>query len=199
MFRTSTPRRGPMGVRARTRIVGITAALALGLSLVTGCAAGRISQTADQIPNLDSALGTVGDVGVRDALISVPDTVDGAVAYPTGSTAPLQFWLVNNAVEVSAGDELVGISTPVGAVDLSGEATIDPKGLVQVGNDAALSATLSVDNGEILFGHSVPMTFHFAHAGDLSINVPVQIPAEREPGREALDIYTIEEPTLWDE
>ena len=46
---------------------------ALALGLLSGCAAGQISQTADQVAAIDGANATVGDIGVRNALLQTPD------------------------------------------------------------------------------------------------------------------------------
>lgn len=191
MFRTARPHRGVTSAPLRHRVWGAVAVLTLGAGALTGCAAGQISQTADQIANVDGAQGTVGQVGVRNALLATPDGAN----YPKGSTAPLLLWISNDAI---SSDTLTGITTDAGKVTISGTATVPGQSIIQIGGaDAKITATVTGLTRALNYGISVPMTFSFAHAGDLSLNVPIEIPQQRSGPRATANIYPNEVPNLW--
>lgn len=191
VFRTAHPRRRVSRTPVRHRTVGVVAALALGATVLTGCAAGRIAQTADQIASLDGAQGTVGQIGVIDALLATPDGDN----YPKGSQAPLKLWISNDA---TTEDTLTAITTDVGTVTIDGTATVPPESLLEVGGpDATITATVTGLTRDLNYGISVPMTFSFAHAGDLSLRVPIENPQERV-SRPTTNIYPEESPNLWE-
>jgi hypothetical protein len=174
------------------RMAGAVAVAALGVGVLAGCAAGQIAQTADQIANLDGAQGTVGEVGVMNALLATPDGAD----YPKGSKAPLMLWVSNDS---DTPDTLTGITTDAGTVTISGTATVPGQSVIQIGgSDAKITATVTDLTRALRYGISVPMTFSFAHAGDLQLNVPIEIPEQRASGRATTDIYPSEAPNLWD-
>lgn len=184
--------RGPGGPRPRLGLAGAVAAVMLGAAALTGCAAGQISQTADQIANVDGAQGTVGEIGVRQALLATPD----GASYPKGSQAPLTLWISNDSEEP---DTLTGISTDAGTVAINGTATVAPGSLLQIGGDGAkVTAMVTGLSRDLNYGISVPMTFSFAKAGQLSLNVPIEIPAQRDDTpRPTINIYPEEPPDLW--
>lgn len=180
-------------VRGRTRLVALAAGAALGLSALVGCAAGQISQTVDQVPNIDSVQGLVGDVGVRDAIIAMPDGPN----YPAGSDAALSFWVTNSG---DAADTLTAVSTDAGPVAVNGDATVPAYGRIAIGTaDADVSAVITGLTRDLNYGFSVPITFSFAHAGDITLRVPIEVPQEREADRPSLNIYGEEWDTIWDE
>jgi copper(I)-binding protein len=194
--RRSADRSGGSGaptVRLRRGLAGAVAALTIGASVLTGCAAGQISQTADQIANVDGAQGTVGPIGVRQALLATPEGAN----YAKGSQAPLTLWISNDSQDP---DTLTGISTDAGTVKITGTATVGPRSLLQIGgDDAAVTAMLTGLTRELNYGISVPMTFSFAKAGQLSLNVPIEIPAQRtDTPRPTVNIYPEEPPNLWE-
>lgn len=190
MFGTSRSLRSSVNSRT-TRLTGLIAAVALGMGSLAGCAAGQISQTVDQVPNTDSASGEVGEIGVRDAIIATPDGPN----YPAGSDAPITLWLTNSGGEP---DTLTGITTSAGSVAISGDATVRPRSRLQIGGEgSALSATITALADDLNYGFSVPVTFTFATAGELSLNLPIAIPNEREADRPVIHIYPHEDETIW--
>lgn len=192
MFRTTRPHRGVPSASLLRRMAGGLAVAVLGVGVLTGCAAGQIAQTADQIANLDGAQGTVGQVGVMNALLATPDGTD----YPKGSEAPLKLWVSNDS---ETPDTLTGITTDAGTVTISGTATVPAGSVIQIGGSGAtITATVTDLTRALHYGISVPMTFSFAHAGELQLNVPIEIPEQRATGRATTEIYPSEAPNLWD-
>lgn len=191
VFRSIAPRRGMTSAPLRRSVWAAVAALTLGASVLTGCAAGQIAQTADQIAGIDGAQGTVGQIGIHDALLATPQGKN----YPKGSQAPLTLWITNDAL---ASDTLTAITTSAGTVKISGNATVEPQSYLQIGGAGkAVTATVTGLTQNLDYGISVPMTFSFAHAGDLQLNVPIEVPEQRAPGT-TTNIYPSEEPNLWD-
>jgi copper(I)-binding protein len=175
-------------IRLRSGVAAV--ALALGASLLTGCAAGQIAQTADQVPGVDGGQGSVGKVAVHNALLATPDGPN----YPKGSDAPLTLWISNDA---SSDDTLTSISTSAGTVKIDGKATVPARSIIEVGgDDSTLTATVTGLTEELKYGISVPMTFTFAHAGALTVNIPLEIPKERVSSQ-TTNIYPEEQPNLW--
>src|SRR5699024_11062780 len=129
---------------------------------VSGCAAGQIAQSVDQVPNHDGASGTVGSIGVHDAIIAGPADSDKADAYPKGSdSVPLRFWVTNDAAEA---DTLTQVTTDVGDVSLSGDAQVGDRSTLEVGADTSVTATISDTSQDIKYGFPATVEFHFANA-----------------------------------
>jgi copper(I)-binding protein len=150
-----------------------------------------ISQTAQQVPAIDGANGNAGAMGVRNALLATPD----AANYPEGSDVPLLLVLTNNG---NAEDSLTGVSSPVaGSIELSGAIKVPGYGSVTVSADSKLTATLTGAKKTLCFGQAFPVTFSFAQAGQLTLNVPIQIPKERTGPRETIDIQPPHPTPLW--
>ncbi|AZI58774.1 hypothetical protein EH165_12160 [Nakamurella antarctica] len=165
-------------------------ALALVLS---GCAAGQIAQTANQVAAVDGANGDSGKIGVRNVLLATAPTG----GYPAGSDIPMSLVITNSALTA---DKLVSVSTPAAAsVKVSGDGAIASKSLVKVGGDNPLTLTLTGLVEQLPFGHSIPMTFSFASGGTVKVNVPIEIPAERDPSltRETVNILPAEHGSIW--
>jgi len=90
----------------------------IGAVVLAGCGAGQVSQTSRQVAAVDGANVTVGSIAVRDAQFVLGTDVKGAVAFPHGSSAPLQMTIVNTG---GTPDVLVSASSPVAsAVTISG-------------------------------------------------------------------------------
>jgi copper(I)-binding protein len=175
--------------RRSRRTTSLVVGVVLSLS-IAGCAAGQISQTADQVAAIDGANGTVGQIGVRNALLATPT----GAAYPKGASVPLWIWLSNAGVQ---NDRLTSVTTPAAtAVQINGAVTLTGNSLLDLtGSNAKL--TLTGLTATLGFGTSVPVTFVFATAGSLTINVPIQIPEQRTPGRPSIDIQPPEQSSVW--
>ena len=173
----------------RRLLVPAVAALAAVLAL-SGCAAGQISQTADQGAAIDGANGTVGYLGVRNVLLAVTANSD----YAKGADAPLQLWVSNAGITP---DTLKGVSTPAAtSVQING-VTLIPGQTLKDFTGSQNTITLKGLTSNITYGESVPVTFAFAAAGDLTVNVPIAIPPVRTTGRPQVDIQEPEETSLW--
>ncbi|MEO7127011.1 MAG: hypothetical protein ABI382_02440 [Nakamurella sp.] len=194
MFGTTRLHHGAASAGLRRRFIGTVAALALGVTALTGCAAGQISQSVDVVPNHDGAIGAVGPIGVNNALLGTSADGPGPVAFTAGTAIPLTLWVTNNALEA---DTLTSISTSAGDVTLSGTATVPAQGALQIGGDSAVSASIAKATADVKYGFPVSVDFYFKNAGKLSLQVPVTIPTERAAGRASTDIYPPEETNIW--
>ncbi len=91
-------------VTVRRLGIAVTAFVAL---LTSACAAGQHASTAEQLPSLDGANGSVGSINLRGIAIEAPS---GTTAYyPVGSDLAVKLVLVNNGTR---GDRLISISSP---------------------------------------------------------------------------------------
>lgn len=198
------------------------AVAAAGALLLSGCAAGQISQTAQQVAAINGGNATVGNIGVRNAMLQTPDGAD----YPQGSSAQLITWLSNAG---STADQLVSVSSPI-ATNVTIEpqnVPLPPRSLVQVGpapgvpagaaaaSSAAVAASSAAAEGAVVatsgkvrvtfdgladpgcYGKSVPVVFAFRDAGKVTLNIPVEDPAERTGSRPTINIQPEEGVPLW--
>lgn len=177
--------------RMPRRFVVPCAAITAAVLTLSGCAAGQIAQTASQVAAIDGANGTVGRIGVRNALLATPD----GAAYAKGANVPLQVWVSNDGLQA---ETLTGITTPAAtSVAISGSPTIPGQTLKDF-TGTTVKITLTDLTSAITYGQSVPITFSFAAAGKLTVNVPVEIPDVRTTGRPTIDIQPSHEGTLWE-
>jgi copper(I)-binding protein len=188
------PREGTVVARnarlARIRLIpAVGAALALILS---GCAAGQISQTAMQVAAVDGANGTAGPVGIRN--VRFAPTENGS--YPAGADLPVKLWVSNAA---NTADTLTAVSTPAAAkVEISGNADFAPQTLVEISDSTEVKITVSGLSAALPYGHSIPMTFTFQQAGAVTVNVPIEIPAARETeARDTVNVLPAEPGNIW--
>ena len=122
-----------------TRVVLAVGAVASAL-LLAGCGAGQITQTSTQLPGVDGASATVGQIAVRNALLPFAGDGKTAVVYPSGGTAPLSAFVVNSSAQP---DKLVSGSSPAAAsVEIIGDGTVSSgKLLIVQGEPAGTSTT----------------------------------------------------------
>lgn len=179
---------------SRTRPTFLVAgALAAALAL-TGCGAGQVANTAEQIANAPGANVAVGQLAVRDAVIVFGDSVEGAV-YTRGESAPLSMTIVNDSGEA---DRLVSASTPFAdSVEISGTTDIPAGRAIVVEGDTNVIGSLAPEGAptvapnstpqpaesatvvltglrdDIRAGISYPVTFVFERAGEITAEVPV--------------------------
>lgn len=164
--------------RSPRRLV-VVAVLASALAL-TGCASGKIAQTAQQVSAVSSGNGKIGDIDVLNVQFQTPDSA----AYPKGGTAPLQIWVSNDSINA---DTLTQVTTSAASkVEIQGTATVQAHSLEDFGTKYKI--TLTGLTAPISYGVSVPVTFTFRTAGTITINVPVAIPGERTTGRPSIPL-----------
>jgi copper(I)-binding protein len=160
--------------------------------VLSGCAAGQISQTADQVAAIDGANGTAGPIGVRDVrLASSSDN-----SWPAGSDIPVKMWLTNSSLSA---DTLTSATSPGAAsVTIEGKGVVNAQSLLEITEDTDLTVTVSGLKEELQTGHSLPVTFVFEVAGSITVNVPIEIPAERaDDDRPTVDILPAEPTNIW--
>ncbi|RZT88819.1 hypothetical protein EV383_5768 [Pseudonocardia sediminis] len=178
--------------RPSRTLTGAAGAVALtGVLALTGCGAGQLAQTANQISAVNGISSQVGQVVIRDARVAYPPRGAEGNVYPAGSAAPLEVTLLNTA---SVSDRLVGISSPVApAVRVAGDPTLPQniplvaqvaaEGGVQPGN-RPITIELGGLTAPIRPGLPTPVTFSFERAGSVTLQVPIAAPPEgTEPER----------------
>lgn len=169
----------------RVRALTAAAALTLGL-LVSGCAAGQISQTADEVAAIDGANGGVGDITVRNVEMVTADTG----GYAKGADAALQLKISNQGLSA---DTLTQVNSPAAtSVEVNGPVQVPAQSLLSIGAQAPITVTLKNLTDAVSYGQSVPVTFSFAAAGPITVQVPIAIPDQRQGARPTLDIEPAE-------
>lgn len=167
--------------------------LAAASLVLSGCAAGQYSQTADQVAAIDGANGTVGDIAVLNARLA-PTARE---QYPAGSDARLLLWISNDGLNA---DELTGISTSAAdSVEINGDAIVPGQTLADFATEQGAEVTVTGFVQDLFYGNSIPMTFDFKNAGSLSLNIPIQIPEQRSTNRETIEILPPHPTPIWEE
>ena len=103
MTASRTSRR-PAGARPGRIAAAIALAAGLGTTLaLTGCSAGQITQTGNQVPAVPGVNAQAGNVALRNLVIAY----DGPEGYPAGGDAPLVVRLFNTGTTTVT---LVGVT-----------------------------------------------------------------------------------------
>ena len=169
------------------------ALMTAGALFLSGCAAGQNSQTADQVAAIDGANGTVGDIAVLNARLEPTRRED----YPAGSDAQLLLWISNDSLQP---DTLTGITTSAAeSVDIVGDPTVQGQTLADFATAEGTQVTVTGFLQDQYYGVSIPMTFSFANAGTLSLNIPIEVPAERSTDRPTINILPPHPVPIWEE
>lgn len=165
------------------RAAGTGIGLAIGSLLVAGalagCGSGQISQVATQDPAVNGTLGSVGDIALRNVHLQAGETGD---ALEPGSDVALIFTAVNDSSET--GDRLIGITSDVGEVTLSGNTALAAGHALPVGTPDAASELATGDSANvsdatvtlrkpIRNGLTYDFTFTFENAGKTTLAVPI--------------------------
>ena len=159
--------------------------------IITGCSSGQISQTADQESAVNGSTANVKNIALRNVHLQAVQTGD---YLKPGRTVELVFAAVNTSADVN--DKLLGITSDVGSVSITGDLAIPANSALIVGSadrtteasplssteDAKAEVTLSqpITNG-LTYG----FTFTFDKAGEAKIQVPISAGAApvRKPPR----------------
>lgn len=169
------------------------ALLAAACLALSGCAAGQYSQTANQVAAIDGANGTVGSLTVLNARLAPTDSED----YPAGSSARLLLWISNDGLTP---DTLNGVSTSAAkSVKITGDASVPGQSLADFATDQGTKVTVTGFVQNEIYGQSIPVTFSFANAGSLSLNIPIQLPPDRSTGRPTVQIQPAHPTPIWEE
>jgi copper(I)-binding protein len=161
------------------------AAAAVAAGVIAGtaaCGAGQISQTANQQPAVNGGQAVLKALSVRDAQIVYP-AENGEATLQAGG--PLQLFVIITNSSATDKDTLTSITAPSGSIALSGTADIAPGKRLTIGKPAgvtsapapvegntAATATLTGVN-DVRNGLTVPLTFHFARSGEVTVPTPV--------------------------
>jgi hypothetical protein len=167
----------PTRLAARVAFVGLVTLIA---GVLSGCSAGQIAQTAVQEPAVNGNRATINNVALRDIRIQATQSND---FIPPGRTVELVLVAVNQSPDVA--DRLVGVSSDIGAVTLSGDARLPAGGMLFVGrpegpnvapgplnSNNAVKATVSLVK-PISNGLTYNFTFTFEKAGQANVSVPI--------------------------
>lgn len=162
--------------------------------LTAACAAGQQAQTADESPSLDGTNVDVGHMALRGLAIESPQ----GIAYKPGESAAIRVVLVNRGNSV---DHLTSVSSPAasGWAAYGGNAAststtspanspapevLKPLSSVPIEPGRRVSYGVPEARGTLLLtqikqavrpGALVSMTFTFADAGSVDVQVPVEL------------------------
>jgi copper(I)-binding protein len=179
-YRDSKPRSN----RRSTRVAALAAGGLIGAVALAGCSAGQLSQTASQESAVDGSQAVINNVALRNVRIQALQ--NGDYLRP-GATVALVLVVINQSPDVA--DKLVGISTDIGKVTVTGDPTLRAGGTLFVGTPngqnrkavdaiesaATVKATVALDK-QITNGPNYNFTFNFEKAGSVSLAVPISAP-----------------------
>jgi copper(I)-binding protein len=154
-------------------------------ALMSGCGAGQISQTAEQVAATLGNGGSIGQIQLRDAKFVFQPPIAGGSVYQPGQDAPLQFTIINEGTQP---DRLLGVSSPIaGGGRVSPNAQVGPGQVLTAGYQQPLAAaprpgTTKIEavlaglHEPIRAGLTYPVTFRFQRSGQLSLLLGVDNP-----------------------
>lgn len=178
-----------MSYGAVARRLGWAAPAAVAVTLLAGCGAGQPAATAGQAASSGGAVGAIGTIQLRDAVITYSGPVPGDTVYDPGQDAPLQVTIVNDAtgrVDDPPVDRLVAVRSPIAASGrIVGDARIPDGQVLTAGYDGPLSSvtppgTMSVEivlvglTEPVRAGLTYPVDLTFERAGTVRLEVPVE-------------------------
>ncbi len=168
--------------------------VALTATLLSGCGAGQISQTASQESAVNGNRLTINNVALRDIRIQALQRTSDFLR--PGHNVDLVLVAVNQSPDLS--DRLVSITSDIGKVTMTGDAQLPAGGMLFIGTpDGQLVAPGPLDSNEsakatvalakpITNGLMYNCTFNFEKAGQGSVMVPISAPLA-EPHVEAVE------------
>lgn len=149
--------------------------------VLSGCGTGQLSQTTSQVPAINGANVTFNNVALRDIRIQANQTSD---FLRPGQTVELVLVAVNQSSSIT--DRLVGISSDIGTVAITGNPQLPASGVLFIGSAhrPGASAVDTVENAvkakaavtltkPITNGLTYNFTFDFEKAGKGSTLVPI--------------------------
>jgi copper(I)-binding protein len=159
---------------------GLAACALTGAVVLTGCSAGQIAQTSTQEPAVNGTSATVGDITLRNVHLRAAQSAD---YVSPGRSVDLLFVAANQSPDRD--EKLVGISSDIGTVTISGDTTVPAGGLLVVGtpdgqaaplNDVARAHTAQATvalTKPISNGLTYNVTFAFERSGQTTVGVPI--------------------------
>lgn len=167
--------------RLSATAASLAAAGLVAVAGLTGCSSGQIAQTSQHEPAVNGTAGIVNNVALRNVYIQAVQTGD---FLEPGQTVNLVLVAANQSPDVA--DRLVGITTDVGTVMMSGDARLPAGGVLFIGTPAgdnekqvkkvetAETARATVSLAEpITNGLTYNVTFKFEKAGSITLAVPI--------------------------
>lgn len=171
--RRSTPDVGAAG-RPRRRAGAVLGALLAAPAVLAGCGADEQPAVPVGGPGVEAS---VGDVELRNIRLDNPP----AGIYEVGSAALLGVAMVNGGNE---DDQLVGVSGPdfTGVVVDEGDVTTNPSVTIPAGGtvftdgpEGPVVVLAGIDE-TLRSAESLPVTFTFERAGEVTVDAPVSAP-----------------------
>lgn len=165
--------------RSSNRLFTASAGLAACGLILTGCSSGQITQTADQESAVNGAAGGVKHIDLRNVHVQAVQSSD---YLQPGRIVALNFVAVNTSTDVD--DELVGISSDIGEVAMSGDTAIPAGASLLVGSPDGQAEFTPMSSAEpteaavllmqpITNGLTYDFTFDFDKAGQTTLAVPI--------------------------
>ena len=178
--------------RRSAKLAALAAGAVIGAGAIAGCSAGQVSQTAMQQSAVDGNQAVINNVALRNVHIQALQTGD---FLRPGATVDLVLVAVNQSPDIT--DKLVGITTDIGKVTVTGDPTLHASGVLFVGpqNGQSKKSDSAVENADsvkatialskpITNGPNYDFTFNFEKAGSVSVGVPISAP-ESAPHHES--------------
>jgi copper(I)-binding protein len=178
--------------RRSAKLAALAAGAVIGAGAIAGCSAGQVAQTAMEQSAVDGAQAVINNVALRNIHIQALQTGD---FLRPGTTVDLVLVAINQSPDVT--DKLVGITTDIGKVTVTGDPTLHPSGVLFVGpqNGQSIKSDSAVENADsakatialtkpITNGPNYDFTFNFEKAGSVSVGVPISAP-ESAPHHES--------------
>jgi hypothetical protein len=178
----------------RERGAGRAVAVVVAAALLTGCGAGQVAATAEQVTMTGGVGGRAGSLVLRDVQFVWDGPVPGDSVHEPGDDAALQLTIVNPlSPGLDDGDRLVAVSSPIAAAGrVVGDARVPDGGTLTAGYDeplssitvsgaAAVQVVLLGLTEPVRAGLTYPVEFTFAEAGSLVLDVPVENPDRLPP------------------
>lgn len=193
----------PRRPASRTHLAAAAIVLPLAFgSVLTGCSAGQITQTAEKRPGVAGSQAKVGELKVLNAFIAAPEQGK----YESGDTAQLEMLVTS----MGPADELTSVSLDGKEATIS-ESRSSASGSASSGSSAPSSASSSAPasstsieipaDGSAYFSSSdkgvatievtmpkevypatlIPVKLTFKNAGELTFDVPVATPMDEVP------------------
>jgi copper(I)-binding protein len=170
--------------RRWAKLATLAAGALIGAGPLAGCSAGQVSQTSMQQSAVDGNQAVINNVALRDVHIQALQTGD---FLRPGATVDLVLVAVNQSPDIT--DKLVGITTDIGKVTVTGDPTLHASGVLFVGsqNGQSKKSDHPAENGDtvkatvalskpITNGPNYDFTFNFEKAGSVSVAVPISAP-----------------------
>jgi hypothetical protein len=170
--------------RRSAKVAMLAAGGLIGAVALTGCSAGQVAQTAMQQSAVDGNQAVINNVALRNVRIQALQTGD---FLRPGATVDLVLVAVNQSPDIT--DKLVGITTDIGKVTVTGDPVLPASGVLFIGgpNSQHKNAVDAVENAHsvkatvtltkpITNGLDYDFTFNFEKAGSVTVAVPISAP-----------------------